>query len=92
MSTIWIKHPVLDAVSEVPASALPQWRQAGWDLLPDDELAELKRTDAEASAAAEKWLRGFSGNNTAEDGSASPAPDTPSSEDADGRLTEEGNG
>lgn len=91
MSTVWIKHPVLDAVSEVPASSIPQWRQAGWEPLTPEEIAERERAEAEASAAAEEWLRGFSGNNTAEGGSASPAPE-PSSEDADGRPAEEGNG
>lgn len=91
--TVWIKHPGLDAVSEVPASALPQWRQAGWDLLSDAELDELEREAAEESAAAEAWLRSFSGIAT-EEAAPPPSDVQPSSSDADEppAETEEGNG
>lgn len=55
--TVWIKHPGLDAVSEVPASALPTWRQAGWDLLSDEELDALEREKVEEAAAAEQLMQ-----------------------------------
>lgn len=30
MRTVWIRHPVTRAESQIPASALPHWVGAGW--------------------------------------------------------------
>jgi hypothetical protein len=57
MSTIWIRHPGTKAVVEVPEPTLPIYRQSGWDLLPDKDLADMQRREAEESAAIEQALR-----------------------------------
>lgn len=91
MSTVWIKHPHVEPISEVPTSALPQWRQAGWELVPDEELAERERAQAEERAAAEEWMRGFAENRPP--ASAQPNEDVAqSSEGATERQAEEESG
>lgn len=91
--TIWIKHSGLGAVSEVPASSLPQWRQSGWDLLTDDELAAREQAAVNERESAEAWMQEIAGNaRDVEAPPPAPAPPVPSSEDAAGRQTEEENG
>lgn len=57
MSTIWIRHPETKAVVEVPEPTLPIYRQSGWDLLPEKDLADMQRREAEEAAALEQALR-----------------------------------
>jgi hypothetical protein len=86
--TVWIKHPELGAVSEVPESALPIWRQSGWDLLTDAAVDER--------AAAEAWMQEIAENARAVQAPpppglvdvppSAPPPEQPD-EDAVGRQT-----
>jgi hypothetical protein len=76
--TVWIKHSELGAVSEVPESALPTWRQSGWDLLTDDELAERDQAAVDERDAAEAWMQEIAENARAVQAPPSPAlADTP---------------
>jgi hypothetical protein len=94
--TVWIKHPELGAVSEVPESALPTWRQSGWDLLTDDELAERDQAAVDERAAAEAWMQEIAENARAVQAPpppglvdvppSAPPPEQPD-EDAVGRQT-----
>jgi hypothetical protein len=78
---VWIKHSELGAVSEVPESALPTWRQAGWDLLADDDLAEREQAAIDERNAAEEWMRGIAENaRPPEAPSPSNLADMPSAE------------
>jgi hypothetical protein len=55
--TVWIKHPETGHVSEVPEAALPNYRQSGWDVMSEDELAERNQALAEEAAEAEQRNR-----------------------------------
>jgi hypothetical protein len=57
VSTIWIRHPETKAVVEVPEPTLPIYRQSGWDLLPEKDLADMQRREADDAAAVEQALR-----------------------------------
>lgn len=57
MSTIWIRHPDTKAVVEVPEPALPVYRQSGWEILPDKDLADMRRREVDEVAANEKAMR-----------------------------------
>lgn len=63
--TVWIKHPGLDVVSEVPATSLAQWRQSGWDQMTDEELAEKATADDAENAAAVKWAEAIAAQGRA---------------------------
>jgi hypothetical protein len=82
MSTAWIKHEGLGAVSEVPASSLPQWRQSGWDLMTKEELADKAKADAAEVAAAVKWAEEIKAQGQALTlGLPAPAPVAPAGND-----------
>lgn len=51
-----MKHPDLDAVIEVPDSAVPIYRQSNWDVLTDQEVAELHKKRLQQSQAAESAM------------------------------------
>lgn len=57
MSTVWITHSVTGGVAEVPETALPMYRQSGWDLLPKRDVAARDKATAADSAAAEEAMR-----------------------------------
>lgn len=91
--TIWIKHSELGAFAEVPASALPTWRQSGWDTATEEELAEREQSAADEREAAEAWMQEIAENARAVEAPPPLPPLTvPPSEDAAGRQTEEENG
>jgi hypothetical protein len=50
--TVWIKHPETGGVVEVPRDALAMYRQSGWDVLTDEEIAEREKAAADEAAAA----------------------------------------
>jgi hypothetical protein len=51
--TVWIKHAETGGVVEVPRDALAMYRQSGWDVLTDEEIAEREKAAADEAAAAE---------------------------------------
>jgi hypothetical protein len=55
--TVWIKHPETGGVVEVPRDALAMYRQSGWDLLTDEEIAEREQAAANEVAAAERAMQ-----------------------------------
>jgi hypothetical protein len=85
--TVWIKHPELDAVSEVPAASLAGWRQSGWDLLSDEELADREQAAVADRDEAERRMQEFAGQGAELTPPPLEAPEPPiapalSSEDA----------
>lgn len=51
--TIWIKHAETGGIVEVPRDALAMYRQSGWDVLTDEEIAGREQAAADEVAAAE---------------------------------------
>jgi hypothetical protein len=51
--TVWIKHPETGGVAEVSRDALAMYRQSGWDVVTDEEIAEREKATADEAAAAE---------------------------------------
>lgn len=62
----WVKHGGTGGVAEVPAAAVPQLRQSGWEPLTDKEIADLEQAAADAVAAVEDEMRAKSARETAE--------------------------
>jgi hypothetical protein len=57
METVWIRHSETGHVSEVPEAALSNYRQSGWNVMSEDELAERNQASAEEAADAERRNR-----------------------------------
>lgn len=55
--TILIRHPELDAVVEIPADGLGQYRQGGWVPLTDDEVAAREQAYLDERAALDDAMR-----------------------------------
>ncbi len=53
---VWITHPETGGTVEVLRDALPIYRQAGWDLLPDKEVKKAARQELADAAAAERAM------------------------------------
>jgi hypothetical protein len=53
---VWIRHPDIDAESQVPEGSVPTWRDAGWIPLTEEELAARDKRQAEEAAAVDKDL------------------------------------
>ena len=56
MNTIWIRHAETGGEAEVPEAALPIYRQSGWDLMSDKDVAKREKEAADALAAAERAM------------------------------------
>lgn len=56
MSTVWITHAGTGGVAEVDESALPIYRQSGWDLLSKTDLAAREKAALDEAAAAEQAM------------------------------------
>jgi hypothetical protein len=89
VSTVWITHPVTGGVVEVPAEGLPMYRQSGWELLPDKELAKREKAAAAETTAAEKAMA----QSAAVALGQAPAPPTPPDDpETDAPSTKKENG
>jgi hypothetical protein len=55
-NTVWITHPETGAVAEVPAAALPMYRQSNWEPLTEEELAAREEAAAEEARAADEHM------------------------------------
>lgn len=95
-ATVWIRHGDTGAVVEVPAEALPMYRQSGWDTVPKKDLADRDAAAADEAAAAEAAMQeqarlalGQEPTPPVSEPSAPPHSDEPSS-DAAGRQSKKG--
>jgi len=52
----WIRHPETGGVVQVPESAVPIYRQSNWDVLTDEQVADLEKSFTEQAATAEKAM------------------------------------
>lgn len=57
MTNVWIHHPETGGVVEVPESAVPIYRQSGWDLVSKKDVTARAKAEAEASIEAEKAMQ-----------------------------------
>ena len=62
--TVWIKHPDLDDITEVPADALPTYRQSGWDEAPKKDVAAHHKQVADDQAATEAVIEDYAARST----------------------------
>jgi uncharacterized membrane protein len=51
--SVWITHPETGGVVEVDEAAVPMYRQSGWDLLPEKDVAKRAKAAADEAAADE---------------------------------------
>ncbi len=72
-ATVWVRHPITGGEAEVPRESLPQLRQSGWDLIPDDELA-ARAADAQAALSEEDPPAPAAAPDVLPDAAAAPDP------------------
>lgn len=98
--TVWITHSGTGGVAEVPADALPMYRQSGWDVLPKADRDARDQAAADEIAAAEADMV-TKARAAREQGPPQPPPEPdavvaaveeePSSDAKTGRQTKKGN-
>lgn len=96
--TVWIKHAETGAVAEVPADALPMYRQSNWDVLTKKEIGERDQAQADDTARSEAEMRALADKALGATPPPAPPPSDPphsdddTSSDATGRQAKKGNG
>lgn len=78
---IRVKHPVTGGEALVPAAALPQLRQSGWEPLTDQETEAREQAERDEVSAAEAAMR--------EQAEAAAADDPARAAEESGAETEE---
>jgi hypothetical protein len=93
--TVWITHPGTGGVVEVPEEALPQYRQSGWDVMPEKEVERRAKAAADEAAAAEAAMveaGKVALGQVPPPPTAEPPPEVSEVEVTDAKSTKKGNG